>query len=239
MTTQAGYSSYTDKVFFSFLFLPNLSFLTLLFFYLPTFPLVNFNPPTVFILVKWLKFGFINSCHDNPHRLLYFLLFFYFYFTFTNALFWLSPLLRLISYLFFRSEHVVPGPSSRLETCFPVMLGTSWFTTFVLFKKMGMDVNSYTLQMLTSQFLFSSIQVLRILFLSVSTSIFSLYGFLTIAISQSLQYFVYLFISFYFRLTYYIPKIIKIPDWLISHTSLTNTFTYFLYSLDLSYLWPW
>ena len=137
MTMQAGYSSYTDKLFFSFLFLPNLSFLTLLFFYLPTFPLVNFNPPTVFILVKWLKFGFINSCHDNPHRLLYFLLFFYFYFTFTNALFWLSPLLRLISYLFFRSEHVVPGPSSRLETCFPFMLGTSWFTTFVLFKTMG------------------------------------------------------------------------------------------------------
>ena len=124
-------------VIFSFLFLPNLSFLTLIFFYLPTLPIVNFNPPTVFILVKWLKFSFINSCHDNPHRLLYFLLFFYFYFTFTNALFWLSPLLRLISYLFFRSEHVVPGPSSRLETCFPFMLGTSWFTTFVLFKTMG------------------------------------------------------------------------------------------------------
>ena len=49
-------------VIFSFLFLPNLSFLTLIFFYLPTLPIVNFNPLTVFILVKWLKFGFINSC---------------------------------------------------------------------------------------------------------------------------------------------------------------------------------
>ena len=97
----------------------------------------------------------------------------------------------------------------------------------------GWDVNSYTLQMLTTRLLFSSTRVLRILFLSVSTSIFSLYGFWTITISLWLQFFAYLFISFYFRLTYFCTYTNCFP-----HLPHQPFYIFFLHSLDLSYLWP-
>ena len=61
------------------------------------------------------------------------------------------------------------------------------------------DVNSYTLQMLASRLLFSSTRVLRIVILSVSTSIFSLYGPRTIMTTMttfhtSVYIFIYPFI---------------------------------------------
>ena len=136
----------------------------------------------------------------------------------------------------FTSEHVVPWPASRLETSPSRHVWNLMIHDICFSLNNEWDVNSYTLQMLTSQLLFSSARVLRILILSVSTSIFSLYRLWTITTSLPLQFSLYLFILFYF-----------ISGWFTTYPNNRNArltclphrpFYCFLYSLDLSYLWP-
>ena len=105
------------------------------FFHLLTLPWFNFNPPTVFILVKRLKFGFINCCPEQSPYVtilspLFLFLFFFYKWPFPDLILYYDFFLSM-----FTNEHVVPGPASKLATCFPVMLGTWWFMTFVLFKQ--------------------------------------------------------------------------------------------------------
>ena len=133
----------------------------------------------------------------------------------------------------------IPGLASRLETCFPVMLGTWWFMTFVLLKTMSETSTailckcwplsffslapgfcaSYFYLFLPLYFLWTDFEQYRFHYH---------YNFLH----------TFLFILLPIDLLLYIHHIIPIPDWLVSHTSLTNLLHIFLYSLDLSYLWP-